>query len=182
MVQALYSQKAEFETQHALLGQVKDATFVYAFSGKPMVMRDKTAKMIQSGIASVVFVSGENTPEAFVDCKVDEPIMVQACINFLDVQALLETEMALARGSSHLGDGFEHYMLPAIQQNFMDVLKEQLHNNSGDYDNFSVPKLSSYGVLARDCSADIDRESLWKLVSKAWCLRFASLIHLLAQT
>ena len=54
MIQTQYYQKAEFETQHALLGQVKDAVFRYAFTGKPKVMRDKTAETIQTGVASIV--------------------------------------------------------------------------------------------------------------------------------
>jgi hypothetical protein len=104
MVKELYLQTAEFDTQPMVLSQVKDAAFVYALSGESIMMRDKTAKMIQTGVASVVTaVSEEDAFEVCVDCKIDEPLMVQACINFFDIQVLLEAEMATARESAHLG-------------------------------------------------------------------------------
>ena len=119
MVKDLYQRKAEFDTQPIVLSQVKDAAFSYALSGESIVMHDETAEMIQTGVASVVIaVSEEEACEVFVDCKIDEPLMVQACINFLDLQVLLEAEMATSRGSAHLGSGFEHFLLPAIQKNF----------------------------------------------------------------
>ena len=55
----------------------------------------------------------------------------------------------------------QHFILPAIQKNFSKVLKAQLQNDIGDYGEFSVPRVSSYGVLARDCSEDIDGTLEW---------------------
>jgi hypothetical protein len=40
-------------------------------------------------------------------------------------------------------------------------LKAQLQSDIGDYGEFSVPRVSSYGVLARDCSEDIDGTLKW---------------------
>ncbi len=82
--------------------------------------------------------------------------------------------MTSKRGESEKGNGFEHFLLPALQVNLSKVMKEQLQDDIGDYDDYSVPKLSSYGVLARECSG-IDETLNWLRISMA--ARFEGIVE-----
>ena len=174
-VSKLYTRRLDNNNQWLVISQLKDASFKFALSGSAMTVRDTTARLIEYGIASVVTRIGKgDEPSDYVDCRIDEPLIVQSCINFFGIDKLLEVEMALKRGESEKGNGFEHFLLPAIQGNFSKVMIEQLKVDIGDFGDYSVPKLSSYGVLARECSG-IDETLNW--LSNSMDARFEGIVE-----
>ena len=65
-------------------------------TGEGQTLRDSTAKLIERGIASVIVNMGkgdDGSKKIFVDCTIDEPLIVQACINYFQLNSLLEDEI-----------------------------------------------------------------------------------------
>ena len=82
--------------------------------------------------------------------KIDEPIIVQAGINFYALEKWT-IEHLDNQEEKCKGEAFEKIMLPAIQERFSYILAEQYKDNN--LDGWTVSVRTSYGQLAQKCSS-----------------------------
>ncbi|KAG7350242.1 hypothetical protein IV203_009602 [Nitzschia inconspicua] len=129
--------------EYRLVKNLESAIFKFAIGGKPVIIEEDCAELVEVGVAALSKVGSK--------ALLDEPIIVQAGINYFSLsRAVLDNIMVQEKGG--LGEAFEKVLIPAIQRKFQNVLKEQL-GTSGDIltENYTVPYRSAYGVLGVSC-------------------------------
>eukprot|EP00529_Nitzschia_sp_RCC80_P017379 CAMPEP_0113500872 /NCGR_PEP_ID=MMETSP0014_2-20120614/32606_1 /TAXON_ID=2857 /ORGANISM="Nitzschia sp." /LENGTH=823 /DNA_ID=CAMNT_0000395329 /DNA_START=1 /DNA_END=2472 /DNA_ORIENTATION=- /assembly_acc=CAM_ASM_000159 len=120
----------------------------FALSGKSQIVSDKSAQLIQLGIASTVV---DVTMPGFIKCCIDEPLIIQACINRLSFGQVVVQEMISSTNDVEKGLAFENFLRPQLQSQWKNVLAEELPDYQADLACYDVPTLSSYGVLSKVC-------------------------------
>ena len=123
--------------------ELKRAISSFVLSGNPVDIKVGAAEMIEKGIASVV---SYKPGLKFSKCVLDEPLIVQAGINFLNVDKVV-SDMLRNQSRGGQGDSFELYILPKIQANLVEILNKQLNTAFIKYKEYRVPMLSAYGVF-----------------------------------
>ena len=137
------------------LGRVLEtAIFKFAVGGRPVYLNKHTRMLIEIGVAAVVS-NGKNENEAVLD----EPIMIQAGINFFTLETAAEENLSYSEAGGQ-GIAFEKLMLPAIQKRLRSLLKKQ-HASETDLQDFFVSSRSAYGILAVDCKDSIKSTIEW---------------------
>eukprot|EP00978_Attheya_sp_CCMP212_P036615 scaffold167584_cov27-Attheya_sp.AAC.1 len=94
--------------------QIHKATFDFTLSGKPSLVTVQAAKLIEYGIASVA----ANSDIDHIRGKIDEPLIVQASINFFGLQKSLTQNIVSSSSTFEQGYHFEQFVLPSIQARF----------------------------------------------------------------
>jgi hypothetical protein len=175
-----YSWSAGEASAYAAIKRVKDlevtkalekAIFDFSVSGKPSYLEKHTKWLIEIGVAAVsVEQSARNN---FVGV-LDEPIVIQAGINFFNLERNLQNHLRDQEGSVQ-GEGLEKLMLPAFQhrERLPNILKKQLGTDHC-FEGYLVSSRSSYGVLALDCKDDIPRTIEW--IESAASAQFEGLV------
>jgi hypothetical protein len=152
---------------YAAIKKVKDlevtkvlekAIFEFSVGGEPSYLERHTKGLIEIGVAAV---SVERTERGNFSGVLDEPILIQAGINFFNLERLLLSHFCDQERSGQ-GEGFGKLMLPAFQhrERLPNILKKQLGTGHG-FEGYLVSSRSSYGVLALDCKGDIARTIEW---------------------
>jgi hypothetical protein len=149
---------------------MRKATFNYALGGKASRITKHAAQLIEEGVTSVAsdcdISSGDH-----ISAKLDEPLMVQASINFFGFAKTATGRFASTADDSAKGNVFEEFVLPSMQENFSKVLKAQLKpGDLGDLQEYAVPQWSTYGVLALDCKQNVKGTIAW--IESALVARF----------
>lgn len=106
-----------FEAQR----EMRKATFDFALSGKPSVVTAQAAKLIEYGVASVA-ADSDTLAADHIRGHIDEPLIVQASINFFGLQKSVTEGLASSSSASEQGYRFEQFVLPSIQARFSTVM------------------------------------------------------------
>uniref|UniRef100_A0A7S2XMP4 Uncharacterized protein n=1 Tax=Attheya septentrionalis TaxID=420275 RepID=A0A7S2XMP4_9STRA len=168
-------QKASAEWSEAQR-EMRKATFDFTLSGRPSLVTAQAAKLIEYGVASVATPDSDLVTDLVLG-NIDEPLIVQASINFFGLQKSLSEILASSTSASEQGYRFEQFVLPSIQARFSTVMVSQLKENVDALEKlkgYTVPKWSSYGVLALKC----DKSSAtmgW--IDRAMASRFEGLVE-----
>ena len=127
------------------------AIFRFVVGGRPTPISEQPRMLIEVGVAAVA-----GGPDEAV---IDEPIIVQAGINFFTLEDAT-TENLVAQEQGGLGEAFEKIMLPAIQKKLRALLQTQ-HKGDNAFPEYNVSCRSAYGVLAMDCKESIESTLNW---------------------
>jgi hypothetical protein len=175
-----HSWSAGEASAYAAIKKVKDpevtkalekAIFNFSVGGKPSYLEKDTKWLIEIGVAAV---SVEQTASDNFVGVLDKPIVVQAGINFFNLETNLQGRLLAQEGGGQ-GEGFEKLMLPAFQdrRRLQGILENQLGTGHG-FEGYLVSAGSSYGVLALDCKGDIARTIEW--IESAASAQFEGLV------
>ncbi|CAB9518757.1 expressed unknown protein [Seminavis robusta] len=135
-----------------LIGTLQRAVFKFAVGGEEVIIEENDMRLIEVGLVAIrVDERGSRT-------VLDEPIMVEAGINYFSLKGSALTNL-LAQEKGGQGEAFEKIMLPAIQDNFAKVLEKQHKEENQVLSQYRVSTKSAYGVLAASCKMDIGRQS-----------------------
>ena len=129
------------------------AVFNFAVGGKAAIFEDHEAELIQVGLAAIAVT------ESGSRAVLDEPIMVEAGINFFTLDGSVIRNLKNQEQGGH-GEAFEKVMLPAIQRKLSSVLRAQ-HGTVEPLKSYRVSTMSSYGVLAVSCKDSIEETIRW---------------------
>jgi hypothetical protein len=154
------------ESWFDLKAKFHKAVFDFALGGKPVIFSSDATRLIEIGVAAVT-VGGSGDALAFKG-TLDEPLIVQAGINYFNLCMAVKARIEVQQSSSAQGDSFERFMLPSIQARFGNILSTQVVNSA--VKGFSVSSRTAYGVLACDCKDSIDSTIAW--VNRSTCVRF----------
>jgi hypothetical protein len=80
------------------------ATLNFTLTGEPSLVTTKAATLIEYGVASV---DTDNEAGGHISGKIDEPLIVQAGINFFGTEKLLSNKLASTESESEKGNCFE---------------------------------------------------------------------------
>lgn len=171
-IKTLYSKPDSFKVIDAM----RTAIFKFALSGNKATLSCHAAELIEYGVASVDSDS-DSQSSTYIIAKIDEPLIVQAGINFFDLRATVTDNFVKSSDSSNAGNLFERFILPGIQDNFTEMVGSRVSENLlrgleatdrkeqlATMKQVAVPKWSSYGVLAVD-TADVPGTLKWILDS-----------------
>lgn len=150
---------------------VEKAIFDFSVGGKPSYLEKHTKWLIEVGVAAV---SVNRTTRGNFVGVLDEPIVVQAGINFFNLERNLQFHVRDQEGSGQ-GKEFEKLMLPAFQdrKGLPNILEKQL-GTGHCFEGYLVSPRSSYGVLALDCKGNIARTIEW--IESAVSAQFEGLV------
>jgi len=135
--------------------ELRKAAFDFSLSGIPSFITAQAAELIQQGIAPVA-TDGIELASHIIKCRIDEPLIIQACLNLFGFEITLTERFGDTLSDSEKGSTFEFFLLPGIRRHFSKLLANQLKANYGDLKYYKVPKLSSYGVVAFMCKTSDD--------------------------
>jgi hypothetical protein len=154
---------------------MRKAIFQFALSGKKSVLSTHVAELVEYGVASLD--SGpdcDSLTNTHFLAKIDEPIIIQAGINFFGLRTTVTDNFVASSGPSHAGNLFERFTLSGIQKNFTGMVSSRVSENllcglkQADRETqlaimkkVAVPQWSSYGVLAVDTSSDVTGTIKW---------------------
>jgi len=153
--------------------ELRKATLDFTLTGNPSFVMEKAATLIEYGVASVDTDSA-TVAGGHIRGKIDEPLIVQASINYFGFEKSLIEKIASTGSESEKGNCFEQFVLPSIQARFSTVLASQLKDDLGDLEHYTVPKYSSYGVLALDCKTSL---ATMEWIKRAMASRFEGLVE-----
>ena len=92
---------------------MRTAILKFVLSDKKSVLTCHVAELIEYGVASVN--SDDNSESStYSIAKIDEPLIVQAGINFFDLRATVTDNFVKSSDSSNAGNLFERFILPGI--------------------------------------------------------------------
>jgi hypothetical protein len=115
--------------------------FDYAIDGSPQQLTACGMKLIQHGVA---VVGGKNCRRDVFTAVIDEPLMVEAAVNYFVLLEEVTKSELLERKRF-----FEHVLLPHINMRFGAIFKEQLSSvvPTSEQNRFTMPPRSAYGLL-----------------------------------
>ena len=132
----------------------------YAVGKRATILSENSSKrLIFAGVAAVRVV---DTEKPYVAGYLDEPIIVQAGINFFGLEAQLRRNLKNQEPDGQ-GQAFERLLLPSLlhdTKKLHSVLRKQLGDEMGNLENFMVSVRSSYGVLALDTGSVRDKSKI----------------------
>lgn len=127
---------------------LRRAIFKFAVGGQAVICDEDIGALIVVGVAAV-----RREPHSKIKAILDEPIVVEAGINFYTVEKAALDNMQ-AQEKSGLGEAFEKVVLAALQAKMTSVLEgENAFEEEDDeiFQQYQMPLRSSYGVLAAQC-------------------------------
>ena len=136
------------------------ATCDYAVGKRETIFDENSSKrLIFAGVAAVRVV---DTEKPCVAGYLDEPIIVEAGVNYFSLEAQLRRNLRNQEPDGQ-GQAFERLLLPSLLQDTQklhSVCKKQLGDNMGNLEDFMVSVRSSYGVLALDTGSVRDKSKI----------------------
>ncbi|CAB9502644.1 expressed unknown protein [Seminavis robusta] len=135
--------KVVTECEYEVAKWLESAIFKFVVGGKSQIIDRRQEELIVIGVAAV---SADGNYKGVLD----EPIIIQAGINCFSLTKSVINNL-ISQETGGQGEAFEKLLLPAIQKNFHNILREQ-HGTDVVLTNKKVPHRSAYGVLARQCS------------------------------
>jgi hypothetical protein len=146
--------------KYPALQNLEKLVFQYAVTGKPSFVKEECKIVIENGLATVNRVEKTMDHQDGFNGILNEPIIIQAGINYSGIENLLSQNMDY---QGDKGIAFEKLVLPYLQKNLKQVVADQLKSENNPFDGYRLSSKSSYGVLAKSCKGcDMDgvRETL----------------------
>ena len=133
-----------------MANDVEHALFHFTFGGNPHIIKNSSKDLIEIGVARLKVEGTGDDDGNILDVTIDEPLMVEAGINYVGLQRLANIAFTLRRHSGGVGDSFEEIAVVALRKKLKDLLGETF-SDSNELANLHAPTKSSYGVMAKSC-------------------------------
>ena len=128
----------------AELNEIERVIYRFALGEKPELLTEDSRRLIEIGVAALK-ISETSLASDDVVAYVDEPLIVEAGINYYGLEELIKRDFA-AQNDGGLGDGYEKLCIRPLQFQLIRNLQEAFHKNQFQY---HISTRSAYGVVAR---------------------------------
>ena len=126
------------------LNEIERAIYRFALGEQPELLTKDSKRLIETGVAALK-ISETSVESDDVVAYIDEPLIVEAGINYYGLEDLIKRDFA-AQNDGGLGDGYEKLCIRPLQLKLIEKLQEKF---SKDQFGYYISARSAYGVVAR---------------------------------